>query len=516
MKRSLALVCLFVLTVLPVSASAGSTGVTHSSVEAGSFVVIASTSAAASSAVEAAGGSVVTRIDLIDAVVADLPPDAVAALRNDRRVDSVTPNYELEMQSASHQDGPVSTYRGSTRAAEAGVDGSGVGVALLDTGVAEHPDLAGRVAASVDLTNENNYTDTYGHGTFMAGVIAGTGASSGGAYTGMAPGAHLMSVKVSGADGTMTLGQVLYGLQLIDASKEQYGIRVVALALSSPPLDGPDPLVLAVERLWSDGLFVVTAAGNTGSGAGTITSPGVDPYVMTVGGTDEAATSDVGDDTVAPWSARGPSVYGMNKPDMVAPGTSLVSLRAAGSTIDGSYPSARVGDAYFKGSGTSMSTAVTAGAAALLLDADPSLTPDMLKGRLMAGAAAVNGAEATAAGAGTLDVVAAMASSAGPANGDLPPLPSGAKVQAPRDPHPGAKDSTFGWTARPGGPDRWEGRGWGGRGWGSADWSGRGWGSSEWAGRGWAGRGWAGQRWSGSDWAGRGWAGGTWASLSWR
>lgn len=516
MKRALALVCLFALTVLPVTASARSSRVTTSPARTGSFVVTASTSAVASSAVEAAGGTVATEIELIDAVVADLEPGAVRALRNDHRVNAVTPDYELEVQSASYEDGPVSTYRGSTQAAGAGVDGSGVGVALLDTGVAEHPDLAGRVAASVDLTNENNFTDTYGHGTFMAGIIAGTGASSAGAYTGMAPGAHLMSVKVSGADGTMTLGQVLYGLQLIDASKEQYGIRVVALALSSPPLEGPDPLVLAVERLWADGLFVVTAAGNTGSGAGTITSPGVDPYVMTVGATDEGGTTYVGDDTVAPWSGRGPSVYGMNKPDMVAPGTSLVSLRAAGSTIDGSYPGARVGDAYFKGSGTSMSTAVTAGAAALLLDADPSLTPDLLKAHLMAGVAAVNGAETTAAGAGALDVVAAIASSAGPANGDLPPLPGGAKVRAPKDPHPGAKDSTFGWTARPGGPDRWEGRGWGGRGWGSADWSGRGWGSSEWAGRGWAGRGWAGQRWAGSDWAGRGWAGGTWASLAWR
>lgn len=514
MKRTVALLC---LVVLAAAAQAGAQ--VGASPRAKSYVVTSSATAQAAAAVADAGGVVTSEIELIQAVVANLKPHAVRQLRQDARVHSVTRNYKLELQSASFEQGPVSTYRESTAANGSGADGSGVGVALLDTGVAEHPDLRGQVAASVDLTNEVNFTDTYGHGTFMAGLIVGTGASSGGAYTGMAPGAHLVSVKVSGADGTMTLGQVLYGLQLIDASKDIYNIRVVALALSSPPLHGPDPLVLAVERLWADGIFVVAAAGNSGPVAGSVTSPGVDPYVLTMGASDEAGTASTDDDSVPAWSARGPSVYGMAKPDMVAPGVSLVSLRSPGSTIDTANPGARIGSGYFKGSGTSMSTAVAAGAAALLISEDPSLSPDMVKGRLMGGAVPVG--DPGSAGAGLLDVSSALASGAGPANAGLPSLPAGAQVQVPQDPHPGAKGSTFTWVPGNGGPDRWEGRGWGGRGWGgrgwgSSDWSGRGWAASDWAGRGWAGRGWAGQMWSNGDWSGRGWAGGTWAAASWR
>lgn len=514
MKKTVALLCLIILTA---TAQAGAPA--GAAPRPKSYIVTSSTIAQAAAAVADAQGVVTSRIELIQAVVADLKPQAVRELRRDERVHSVTRNYKLELQSASFEQGPASTYKESSAATGSGVDGSGVGVALLDTGVVDHPDLKGQVAASVDLTNEVNFTDTFGHGTFMAGLIVGTGASSGGAYTGMAPGAHLVSVKVSGADGTMTLGQVLYGMQLIDASKERYNIRVLALALSSPPLNGPDPLVLAVERLWADGIFVVAAAGNSGPADGTVTSPGVDPYILTVGASDEAGTATTDDDSVPAWSARGPSVYGMAKPDMVAPGVSLVSLRSPGSTIDAANPAARLGDAYFKGSGTSMSTAVAAGAAALLISEDPSLSPDMVKGRLMGAAVPVG--DPLSAGAGLLDVSSAMASGEGPANAELPNLPAGAQVQVPHDPHPGAKESTFSWVPGDGGPDRWEGRGWGGRGWGgrgwgSSDWSGRGWSASDWAGRGWAGRGWAGQMWSNGDWSGRGWAGGTWAAASWR
>lgn len=483
-----------------------------------SFIVVGRSAASAALHVERVGGEVTSRVELIDAVVAQLDPGEVTELEDTLGIASVTPDREVTLQQASFEGTPAGTMRASTGATDLhddGIDGSGVGVALLDTGIADHPDLAGRVVASVDLTSENNYTDSYGHGTFLAGLIAGDGSSSGGRYTGMAPGAHLMSVKVSGADGAITLGQVLYGLQLIDASKETYGIRVVALALSSPPTAGPDPLVMAVERLWADGLVVVAAAGNTGTTAGAVSSPGIDPYIITTGASNENGTADPADDTVPEWSGRGPSVYGMSKPDVVAPGTSLVAARATGSTLDGQYPVARVGDAYFRGSGTSMATAVTAGAAALLLDADPSLSPDEVKGRLMDTAADIAG-DPSATGSGSIDVAAAAASSAGPANADLPPLPAKGPAEVPADPHPGAKGSTFGWSQGSDGVDRWAGRGWGGRGWGGSDWSGRGWGSSSWAGRGWAGRGWAGQRWSGSDWAGRGWAGATWAAALWR
>ncbi|MGH2788706.1 MAG: S8 family serine peptidase [Actinomycetota bacterium] len=467
-----------------------------------------------------------------------MPGDGVVALSRDGRVASVTPDYEITMQGDSFVGRPSTTYAATVRADELwrdGVTGSGIGVALLDTGVSDHPDLAGRVVASADLTTEGTFTDSYGHGTFLAGLITGTDNSPKPGTSGVAPGAHLVSVKVAGADGDTTLGQVLYGLQLIDASSERYNVRVVVMALAGPATDGPDPLILAVERLWADGLVVVAAAGNSGPTAGSVASPGVDPYVVTVGGTDEGGTTSMADDTVPEWSARGPSVFGLPKPDLVAPGKSLVSLRVPGSTIDEANPGARVGDSYFRGTGTSMSAAVAAGGVALLLERDPSLTPDEVKGRLLAGARPIAEADPNAAGRGGLDVVAASEARGPVANAELPAFPVRGKTDSPADPFgPGRR--SFDWFASPVGPDRWlargwahrawsgtefVARGWAARGWAGSDWSARGWADSEWAGRGWAARGWAARGWaargwSSSEWSARGWAGVEWAAERWK
>jgi serine protease AprX len=498
-------------------------------------VVGESTSSEAARAVRSLGGTVRHRVDLIDAVVARIDSASFASLSADPRVDIVVRDYKIRMQGASYGGALQSTYPDSINATDlwaTGLTGRGVGVALLDTGVYDHADLQGRVIASADLTSEGSFSDEYGHGTFMAGIVAGNGATSGGRYVGVAPEANLMSVKVAGGDGVTTLGQVLYGLQLIDASRHRYNIRVVLLAIAGPATSGPDPLVLAVERLWADGLVVVTAAGNSGPGPSSIGSPAVDPYVITVGATDESGSAATEDDTVPSWSARGPSVFGLQKPDFVAPGSSVVSLQSPGSTLDSAYPGARIDTGYFRGSGTSMSAAVTAGAAALMLQANPRLTPDVVKGRLLAGAGPIGSVDAHSSGAGALDVAAAVSSSAGPANVDLPPLPIGGRVEPPHDPVPGKGRNrrSWDWYRSPVGGDRWlgrdwaakawngtewVGRGWAGRGWAGADWSGRGWADSSWAGRGWAGRGWAGELWSGQDWAGRGWAGRGWAAWEW-
>lgn len=502
-------------------------------------VVVADGRAAdAARAVVAHGGRVSNRLELIDAVVATVPADGVGTLTHDPRVSSVTPDYGIELQSDSFEGDAASTYPQSVRAPElwrAGVTGEGVGVALLDTGVSDQPDLAGRVVGSADLTTEGNFTDTYGHGTFLAGLIAGSGRSSGARHSGVAPNADLVSVKVAGADGDTTLGQVLYGLQLIDASSARYNIRVVVMALAGPATDGPDPLVLAVERLWADGLVVVAAAGNSGPGPGSVASPGVDPYVITVGATDEAGTASADDDFVPEWSARGPSVYGLPKPDFVAPGRSLVSLRVPGSSIDETYPGARVGHSYFRGTGTSMSAAVTAGSVALLLEEHPELSPDEVKGRLIAGAHPLSQTDLNEAGSGALDIAAASRSDAGRANTDLPRLSGHGWVDVPADPF-GPHKRSFDWFGSPVGPDRWlargwahkawsgtefVARGWAARGWAGSDWLARGWADSEWSGRGWAARGWAARGWaargwSASDWSARGWSGAEWAAQVWK
>lgn len=472
---------------------------------------------AALQAVRKRGGDVTSRIDLIGGVVATLAPNDVAALKREPDI-SVTPNRQLTVEDTSYSGTPSSTYPDSVGARDLwdqGMSGNGIGVALLDTGIAPHADLEGRVAASADLTTEATFSDSYGHGTFLAGLIAGSGASSQGRFTGVAPGAHLISIKVAGADGVTTLGQVLYGLQLIDSAKDRYNIKVVTIALAGPAVSGPDPLVLAVERLWADGLVVVVAAGNTGPVGGSITSPAVDPYIITVGSTDERGTASAEDDTVTDWSARGPSVYALAKPDAVAPGMSLVSLRAPGSTADLYHPGARIGDAYFRGSGTSMSAAVAAGAAALLLQSNPSLTPNEVKGRMMGSATRPPGLDGNAWGAGAIDVSAAVSSTAPAANGDLPPLPRGGSVAAPADPFAGGRETTFEWRPSDNAGHRWLPHGWAARGWANADWSARGWAARGWAGKVWAARGWAGQMWATADWSARGWAGATWAGVRW-
>lgn len=466
-------------------------------------------------AVRGHGGSVEQPLELIRGAVAEVPAHRVDDLARDPRVAGVTDDATYRVQGADYADGPPSAYVETVAgdaASTGGLTGDGVGVALLDTGVTLHPDLGDRVVATADLTDEGTYTDSFGHGTFLGGLIAGDGTLSDGRYRGVAPDAHLVSVKVAGADGETTLGQVLYGLQLIDYSKDRYDVDVVVVALAGPARPGLDPLQVALERLWADGLVVVTAAGNEGPGSETVTSPGSDPYVVTAGAVDDRGTADTADDTVPDWSSRGPTVNGFAKPDLVAPGSSLVSLRAPDSTADTEHPDARVGDGYFKGTGTSMSTAVTAGAAALLLEAHPALTPDEVKGRLTGGAApAPAGAGPDAVGHGRLDVAGALDAPTVSANQDLPRLEGGAV------PAPTVRGGTpeLAWTPTDDGPDVWVARSWAARSWAGRSWAARSWADVDWSARSWAGRSWAGRSWAGRSWAGRSWAGRSWAGRSW-
>ena len=297
--------------------------------------------------------------------------------------------------------------------------GRGVGVGVLDTGIAAGGDLAGRVVASADLSGEWSFTDSYGHGTFMAGLIAGGGQAGGPA--GVAPGADLVDLKVAGADGATTLGQVLAALPLADAARDRFNLRVLNISLGAPADDpATAPLTEAVERLWADGITVVAAAGNEGGG---VDAPGLDPYVLTVGAVDSLGT-------VPAWSSRGTDFAGRAKPDLVAPGVGLVGLRAPGSTIDLANPSARVGDHYFRGSGTSMSTAVVAGAAALVAAEHPDWGPDRIKAALTGSADPVG---QPGSGAGALDLGAALGTgTVPPANADLFPLRTVGGPDAPR------------------------------------------------------------------------------------
>jgi len=345
----------------------------------------------------------------------------------------------------------------------------------------------------------------------MAGLIAGNGTASNGQYLGIAPEAHLVSIKVATGDGSTTLATVLEGLQIVDQSRERFNIRVLLLAMSSGSTLSPDvdPLTLALRKLWRHGIFVVVPAGNDGPGAGTVDSPGLDPTLMTAGAVDDMGTQSVFDDTVPDWTSRGPSQFGDAIPEVAAPGAHLVSLRAPGSTIDQDNPSARVGDMYFRGSGTSMAAAVTAGVGALILGADPSLSPDDVKDALISGATPLAGGDPNAIGAGVINATAANDAASSGDNGKHGPGGHGGKGNGK-----GSFDGRL-WDGRVWDGRVWDGRVWDGRVWDSRVWDGRVWDSRVWDSRVWDSRVWDSRVWDGRLWESRVWDSRLWESRLW-
>src|SRR5882672_4859912 len=272
-----------------------------------------------------------------------------------------------------------------------GIAGGGVTVAILDSGVAADADLVqpnNRLLASVNFADERLTSDPGGHGTHIAGIVAGNGTRSGGEFTGIAPQANVVDVRVLGNTGSGRISSVVRGIEWVLAHRAAYNIRVINLSFGAPA-NLPyrvDPMSAAVEIAWRRGLVVVAASGNGGPQRDTVVTPGIDPYVITVGATDDRGTIGRGDDMLAWFSAWG-SPDSNAKPDLVAPGRRIVSLRVPGSALDTLFPDrvvmAQNGATYFRLTGTSMATAVVSGAAALLLQGRPTLTPDQVKALLV-------------------------------------------------------------------------------------------------------------------------------------
>ena len=276
--------------------------------------------------------------------------------------------------------------------------GRGVGVAVLDTGIAG--DLADFVTAgqsrviATAVTNPcaRNANDQVGHGTHVAGLIAGNSLNAPslkklqGRYMGIAPRANLISVKVSDDDGDTTVLDVINGLQFVIDHKAALGIRVVNLSLSSTVAESykTDPLDAAVEAAWFSGIVVVAAAGNDGIASDAVSySPGNDPYVISVGALDDRGTTRLDDDQLASWSSRGVTQDGIQKPEVLAPGTRLIAPLAPNSDFERMCRKCMISHSYFRLSGTSMATGVVSGVAALMLEKNPGLTPNQVKGAIM-------------------------------------------------------------------------------------------------------------------------------------
>ncbi len=434
-------------------------------------------------------------------------------------------------------------------------------MALVDTGVSREAKGLGKVT-HVNVSDGPD-GDGLGHGTFLAGLIAGSGT-----FSGVAPQATVLDVQVADAKGNTSLWKVLEGL---DAAFEG-GAQVINLSLStdSPLPPSFDPLSRTLERLWGEGVTVVVAAGNDGPGWGTVASPGNTPTVITVGALDEKATPETGDDSVAVFSSRG-SLYDAMKPDLVAPGVSLVSTAAPGSIAVKRNEGSLVGDGYMRGSGTSMSAAVVSGAvAALLSENDPGLSPDAVKAHLQATARSSNRLEKTdGAGAGALDLGTALDSPVdedatqgapeivsdpfGPSEADAEKWARFASIWAAgkdeaalraawQDLSPrtriwaarawsmavvanslGESREEFearAWSARAWSAEEWLARAWSARAWSARAWSddewlARAWSARAWSDEEWLARAWSARAWSDTDWAARAWSARAWSARAW-
>lgn len=305
-------------------------------------------------------------LDLIDAVAIEAQPTLIKKLAEDDDVVYI-----------SHDSGVttcLNVAREAIGADKCPQSGNNVGVAVIDTGIYPHADLTfrkNRVVEFVDFVNgKKKPYDDNGHGTHCAGIIAGDGMMSNGKYTGIAPKANLIGLKVMNAYGEGNSSDILAALEWVNSNRQKYNIRVVSLSFGTLSTGNAfDPLILAVDRLWDKGVVVVAAAGNEGPSLATISSPGASKKIITVGCSDDKGTVDIKDDTIADFSSRGPSSYSRMKPDLVAPGVDIYSLSNAGG--------------YVPMSGTSMSTPIISGCCALLLEKEPKLSPDEVKRRLI-------------------------------------------------------------------------------------------------------------------------------------
>jgi serine protease AprX len=443
----------------------------------------------------------------------------------------------------------------------AGYTGKGVDVALIDTGVAPVQGLTGhdKIVYGADVSWESQapnlrYLDTYGHGTHMAGIIGGRDviespaayAADTTSFLGMAPDARIVSVKTADAHGGTDVTQVIAAIDWVVQHRHDNGMNIRLINLSygtdATLLSLNDPLEYAVEQAWSHGIAVIVASGNDGVTSLGLANPARDPSIIAVGAADTRGTISYGDDRVASFSDYGNL---LRDPDLLAPGVHIASLRDPGSYIDQTYGSTgRIDSRFFRGSGTSQAAAVMTGAAALLLQQRPSLTPDQLKSLLTSTADSLGLLTLSldlSQGHGELDLGRAMRGSTS-AFGQLSLLGSngaGSIEMARGTRHvvrdgvalTGEKDifdqpvyapslaaleaQAAAWSEGDWNGSTWTGSTWTGSSWTGNSWTGNSWTGSTWTGSTWTGNSWTGNSWTGSTWTGNSWTGSTWTGSTW-
>lgn len=515
-------------------------------------------------AVTALGGSVTRQLEIIGGFAAEVPAGAVDLLAARSDVSAVTPNAAVRLEAAGWEDATglgdynPNTFDGSMyRVAQsvvkaneywdAGYTGAGVDIALIDSGVVPVEGLLqpGKVINGPDLSFESQaenlrYLDTFGHGTHMAGIIAGRdtdtpiGNSNTDAFLGIAPGSRIVNVKVADSQGATDVSQVLAAIDWVVQHRNDNGmnIRVINLSFGTDSSQSYvlDPLAFAVEQAWKAGIVVVVAAGNDGN-SHILRNPASDPFVIAVGASESAKTR-TKISNVLDFSNCGTADRYV---DVVVPGKSIVSLRNPGSYADVNYPQARIGDRLFLGSGTSQAAAIVSGAAALILNERPGATPDQVKALLIGSASDLRKASTQCEGAGLIHLGHLMHESTPTTSQTHVPSVGTGSLEAARGSNhvydngvglfgeqdifgtawDGASWSTLAAAGASWSGGDWNGASWSGASWSGASWSGASWSGASWSGASWSGASWSSKSWSGASWSGASWSGASWSGASW-
>ena len=312
------------------------------------------------------------RLSIIRGIACNLDTETIYRLANDPDIEYIS----FDVKVYALLDISVPTMEAHFPH-EQGYKGEGITVAVIDTGVAPHYDLTrpvNRIIGFKDfINNKTSPYDDNGHGTHVAGIIAGNGYSSRGKYAGIAPEANILGIKALNNRGSGNMSDIIAAIEYAVKTKDEYNTKILNLSFGSPANNSyqKDPLCKAVKEAKNAGLIVVAAAGNSGPEPKTIVSPGISPDVITVGAIDDKRTIDPSDDEIARFSSRGPTNEGLTKPDLVAPGVNINSL----SHIEE--------DGYISMSGTSMATPLISGTVALLLNKYGDLSPDQVKEKLI-------------------------------------------------------------------------------------------------------------------------------------
>jgi serine protease AprX len=445
------------------------------------------------------GVRVVTALPLLHGAVVRGSARELAALPRVPGIAAVAPDDAVAL---SGSDAPAGggVLASSGLAGTGSHSGRGVRVAVVDTGVSDSAALSragGRLVDGVDTSavttggqprTSGRFEDGYGHGTFMASLIAGGRApGSGGHPVGVAPGATVVVVKVADDAGTTSLSSVLVGLVWVATHADRVDVANLSFSHVRPGTAyGPDPLTVAVEQVRRAGVTVAVSAGNDASQLG---DPGFTPQALTVGAVDVRSA------TVASFSGSG-TVAGVAKPDLVASGVTVLGVLPAGSVIAREHPTALTPGGLWRGSGTSQATAVVSGAAAVLLERHPGATPAQVKATLRGAARDLPG---TRDGAGQLRMPTRLLAG-----------PDGLALSGGGDLTGEVGFDAVSWAAV-----SWAGIDWSAVSWAQVRWDAVSWAAVSWAAVSWASGSWSSVRWDAVSWAAVSWASSSWTAVSW-